>query len=190
LTGYALVLVPCLPHVSGQALAAFVAADGQVLYGPRTGSKTRDFRIPDNLPPGPLAELIPMKVAEVSSMRPGLVAPVTGALAGDMVRWREHVESVADAVARYDDGKPAIIASGRHTYCAGWPDVPLLAALVKWVTRAAGVATIDLPEAVRLRRRGPLTFAFNYGDTPWKPPHTGAFLLGGPHVDPQDLAAW
>ena len=59
LAGYALVLVPTLPHVGEAALAAFARAEGCVLFGPRSGSKTRHFSIPDNLPPGPLASLFP-----------------------------------------------------------------------------------------------------------------------------------
>ncbi|MDE2446440.1 MAG: beta-galactosidase, partial [Alphaproteobacteria bacterium] len=55
LAGYGLVLVPSLPVVSDAAEAAFKAADGVVLFGPRTGSKTRNYAIPPNLPPGPMA---------------------------------------------------------------------------------------------------------------------------------------
>ena len=155
-----------------------------------TGSKTRDFRIPENLPPGPLAKLVPLRVAEVASLPPGLVTAVSGRLAGKVERWREHVESMAEIVARFADGKPAVVAAGKHVYVAGWPDGELRAALMKWAAQAAGLATIDLPEAVRIRRRGDLTFAFNYGDVPWTPPVSRGFLLGGPNVDPQDVAAW
>jgi beta-galactosidase len=190
LKGYRLVLVPCLPHVSEAALAAFENAGGYVLYGPRSGSKTRDFRIPDNLPPGPLAKLVPLRVTEVASLPPGLVTPVSGMVAGKVERWREHVESMAEIVARFADGKPAVIASGKHVYVAGWPDRELLASLMKWAAKAAGLATLDLPEGVRIRRRGDLTFAFNYGDVPWQPPVARGFLLGGPTVDPQGVAAW
>jgi len=35
--------------------------------------------------------------------------------------------------------------------------------------RKGGISTIELPEGVRLRRRGDLTFAFNYA-TPRTPP--------------------
>jgi beta-galactosidase len=190
LKGYRLVLVPCLPHVSDAALAAFENAGGYVLYGPRTGSKTRDFRIPENLPPGPLAKLVPLRVAEVGSLPPCLVAGVSGRVAGKVERWREHIESMADIVARFHDGKPAVVMTGKHVYIAGWPDAELRTALMQWAAKAAGLATLDLPEAVRIRRRGDLTFAFNYGDVAWTPPVSRGFLLGGPNVDPQDVAAW
>ena len=187
LKGYPLVVVPCLPHVSEAALAAFTAADGHVIYGPRTGSKTRDFRIPDALPVGPLQSILPVRVTEVASQRPGLVAPVVGMVTGAMVHWREHVDTRTDVLARFADGKPAVAAAGRHVYVAGWPDPPLRTALMKWIAKAAGLATLDLPEAVRLRRRGDLTFAFNYGDEPWMPPVTGGFLIGGPRVEPRGV---
>jgi beta-galactosidase len=190
LARYKLVLVPCLPHVSDAALSAFEKAGGTVLYGPRSGSKTRDFRIPDKLPPGPLAKLLPLRVSEVASLPPGLVTAVSGAVSGKVERWREHVETMVEAVARYADGKPAVVASGRHVYVAGWPDRELLAGLIEWAAKAAGLAVLDLPEAVRIRRRGDLTFAFNYGDTPWQPPSASGFLLGGPSVGPQDVAVW
>jgi beta-galactosidase len=190
LAGYKLVLVPCLPYVSDAALAAFESAGATILYGPRTGSKTRDFRIPETLPPGPLAKLVPMRVAEVGSLPPGLTTAVSGRLAGKVERWREHVESMAEIVARFADGKPAVIAGGKHVYVAGWPDAALRSALFAWAAKTAGLSTLDLPEGVRIRRRGDLTFAFNYGDVPWTPPVSRGFLLGGPNVDPQDVAAW
>ena len=54
----------------------------------------------------------------------------------------------------------------------------------------AGLAPRELPEAVRLRRRGGVTFAFNYGNQPWNAPAGAEYLIGGPTVGPQDLAAW
>ena len=190
LSGYALILVPCLPYVSEAALAAFKTADGQVLYGPRTGSKTRDFRIPDRLPPGPLGELLGVRVTEVASLRPGLQHSVSGTLAGAMERWREWLDARSDVAARFADGGPAVTIAGRHAYCAGWPDQALLAGLVRWRGEAAGLTLTDLPETVRLRRRGDITFAFNYGDEPWAAPSGGKFILGGARLGAQDVAAW
>ena len=46
LKGYALIVAPSLPIVSDAAFAAFAAADGVVVFGPRTGSKTREFSNP------------------------------------------------------------------------------------------------------------------------------------------------
>jgi beta-galactosidase len=189
LTGYKLVLVPTMPHVSDAAERAFSTADGVVLYGPRTGSKTRHHAIPPNLPPGPLAGLVKARVLEVASLRPGLVHPVVGGVTGTAIRWREMLEvSEAETIASFVDGTAAIIAAGRHHYIACWPDALLLASLMKVVTVKAGLSTMDLPEGIRVQRRGNLLFAFNYGNTPWRMPTPGKFLVGQQDIEPQELA--
>jgi beta-galactosidase len=190
LAGYALVLVPSLPIVSDAAERAFAATDGIVLYGPRTGSKTRHFGIPAGLPPGPLASLLSVRVREVSSLRPGLSVPVTGRVGGAAIRWREHLDRSPEAVAQFADGAPALVANGRHHYVACWPDRRLLCEIAALLAGKAGLTTIDLPEGVRLRRRGGLTFAFNYSDESWPAPAGGRTLLGARPVGPQDVAVW
>ncbi|MGH6899581.1 MAG: hypothetical protein ACREJ5_24015 [Geminicoccaceae bacterium] len=41
-----------------------------------------------------------------------------------------------------------------------------------------------------MRRRGDLTFAFNYGPDSWDGPATACYLLGGPRLEPQGVACW
>ncbi len=193
LAGYKLVLAPCLPHVSDAAAAAFRAADGHVLFGPRTGSKTRNFAIPPNLPPGPIADLVGLRVTQVSSLRPNLSEMVTGrGVSGRAIRWREYVETTRDidVVADFPIGDPAFSCSGRFAYLACWPDEALLARTLTWLTTSAGLATTQLPETIRLRRRGDLTFAFNYGNQRWSAPAFGKLMLGGQTIPQQSLSVW
>jgi beta-galactosidase len=193
LAGYALVLVPTMPYVDDAAAAAFARAEGEVLFGPRSGSKTRHFAIPGNLPPGPLASLIPIRVIEVASLRPGFRENVGGAATGAAERWRERIEA-SDAVAvdaRFSDGEPALARSGRWSYLACWPDATLLANVVRGLAQRAGLPVETLPEGVRLRRRGDLTFAFNYGDEVFRAPVSAPqFLLGALEVGPSEVAIW
>ena len=93
------------------------------LFGPRSGSKTRHFTIPDGLPPGALRALIPMRVIEVASMRPGVETPVTGEIDGAAERWREHIETDA-ARAGALRGRLAGARSPRsqRIYLGFWPD--------------------------------------------------------------------
>jgi beta-galactosidase len=189
LGGYKLVLVPTMPHISDAAERAFAAADGIVLYGPRTGSKTRHHAIPPNLPPGPLQQLLGFRVLEVSSLRPGLNKTVTGAISGTASRWREHLETTtAESLATFANGDPAFIAQANHHYIACWPDHDLLTSVIKLVSTKAGLETLELPEGVRLRRRGDLVFAMNYGCETWRAPLAGNVLLGARDVAPQDIA--
>ena len=193
LAGYALVLVPTLPHVSEAAAAAFAKARGQVLFGPRSGSKTRQLAIPDNLPPGPLASLVPIRVIEVASLRPGLVEIVSGEVGGAVQRWRERIEATGavEIDAHFDNAEPALVRAGRYFYLAGWPDAELLGNVLKALAKRANLPIAALPDSVRLRRRGDLTFAFNYGERVYKAPASAKdFLLGGYEVGPGEVAIW
>jgi len=62
--------------------------------------------------------------------------------------------------------------------------------LMSCVARKAGLATVSLPEGVRLRRRGDLVFAFNYGVEPWPSPFTAAPILGDAVVAPRSYSVW
>lgn len=192
LAGYKLVLVPCLPIISDAALAAFETADGHILFGARSGSKTGNGAVPWELPPGRLQSLIDVRVAEVSSLRPGVSLAVKGGgLAGTVTRWRELLETDLAADLVYEDGSPAMITSGRTSYLGAWAEPELLRAIVRRALDRALVATVEIPDHVRLRKRGKLTFAFNYGPGDWKAPaNARRFLLGGPVVGACDVACW
>ena len=192
LAGYRAVLVPTLPHLSDAALTAFRDYDGPIVFGPRTGSKTAHFKVPDALPPGPLQDLLPLKITQVASLRPGLALAVAGdPIAGRAERWREWVSTELSALARFADGTPALVGAGRRYYLACWPGDDLLAATLEHVlVRDAGLPVVELPPHVRLRRRGELRFAFNYGPERWEGPARADYLLGGSSLPPQSLACW
>jgi len=190
LDAYRLVLAPCLPIVSDEAERAFAAAKAVVAFGPRSGSKTSRFSIAEGLPPGPLRRFVPLRVIEVSSLRPGAKIEVTGAVAGCAERWRERVETSAAPIAVFADGQPALIARDNCVYVAFWPDENALAALMAMLCKKAGLATIKLPPEVRLRRRGELTFAFNYGDAAWRAPFSREPLLGEAEIPGRSFAVW
>ncbi len=192
LSGYRAVLVPSLPHVTDAALAALRDAAAALLIGPRSGSRTRDFAIPDSLPPGPLQALLPMRITQVASLRPALEHAVTGTVSGAAVRWREWIETGAEVLARFDDDMPAVIASGRCLYVGCWPDRDLLDGAVRHVVAAGGGEIVELPPGVRLRRHGSRRYAFNYGTDAWTLPGPASrrFLLGSATIAPQDLACW
>jgi beta-galactosidase len=190
LEAYRLVLAPSLPAVSQAALGAFAAAPGIVAFGPRSGSKTEGFSIPAELPPGPLQRLLRLRVIEVSSLRPGVTLAVAGAIAGHAERWREVVETGAEAAASFADDAPALVVNANCHYLACWPDSGALRSLMALLCRKAELRTIELPAEVRLRRRGDLVFAFNYGESPWPAPFGGEPLLGASSVPPRGFAVW
>lgn len=190
LDGYALVLVPSLPVVSEAAAAALEKATGVVVFGPRTGAKTRNVSIPANLPPGPLAELTGVRVVQVASLRPGIAHEVDGEVSGAAIRWRESLETHGETLARFSDGGPALVSKGRCLYLACWPDAALLGATMRLACQRSGVQTVDLPDHIRLRRRGGRVFAFNYGGPAWTGGPAEAIVLGQPGVSSQDVSVW
>jgi beta-galactosidase len=198
LDGYRLALVPMLAHVGEEAARAFARFDGTLLFGVRTGSKARSFQIPAELPPGALQNLLPIRITRVESLRPSLTRQVQwGNLQFAAECWIEHIESLdprapIDAVASFADGKPALVRLQARHYLACWPSKQLIEATLKYLSERANIATVATADCVRVRRRGPVTFAFNFSSQPQiAPAPSGArFHLGGDRIAPFDLAAW
>jgi beta-galactosidase len=188
---YALVVCPSLPISDPELTPRLAKLDCPVLLGPRSGSKTRDFSIPPQLPPGDLQGLVPLKVVRVESLRAGLKETGDGFT---VERWLEHVETELVPDISLGDGRGLVFRNGRVRYCAAWPDEALLLRLFKQMAEEARVPTSLLPEEVRTRRHGDLRFAFNYGSHPVtlrdSAISTDAFVLGGPDLPPAGVAAW
>ena len=100
------------------------------------------------------------------------------------------METRAETLATFADGAPALILKDNYLYLACWPDVGALGMLMSLLCQRAGLSMIELPAEVRLRRRGELTFAFNYGRTPWRAPFSGEPLLGQPEVMARNFTVW
>ena len=190
LKNYKLVLVPSLPYVSDQAAEAFEKAEAVVLYGPRSGSKTRNFATPEGLAPGPLSDLLKVRITQVASLRPGLVEKVKGKASGRAERWREYVETKSTVLARFENKDAAFVSTDNHHYLACWPSQVLLKQVMAVVVAKAGLKTVKLPAHVRLRRCGNLTFVTNYGTESWALPKGVRLILGETPVPPQGIAIW
>lgn len=161
LEGRKLVLIPGLFAWTDALKDALSSFEGQVLIGPRTGSKTNEFRIPDGLPPALPENLLDLKVLRVESLRPDTPIPVKG---GGMFKgWREFTEG-GEIEIRCEDGEPALSTRGALSYLAGWPDDELLRRILARMTDAVQLTTMDLPEGLRTRWRGKTLFVFNYDE--------------------------
>lgn len=188
LSGYAMVLMP-VQIVVDEGLARQLSDSGAtVLAGPRSGSKTRDFAIPSPLPPDGLQALIPIRVARVESLPPGIVLGAGNA--GEVTGWMEDVVAGAGVETRLalDDGRGLWFATGRCHYLAGQVDAGLLRRVVGDVATAAGLCPRDLGPDVRRERRGDLNFLFNYG--PQAIVIEQSPLIGANPVPPAGVAVW
>ena len=163
LEGYRLILVPPLAIVRPEFLDALRRSSGLVLFGPRLGSKTANFWIPKNLPPGPLQELLPLRVLRVDSLP--CFAPRSVQWNGEAYgaeTWVEQVASDLEPVARFEDGQGALFSHERFFYLAGLPDDRWLEDLVKMLAGKQNLPILELPPGVRTRRLGALRCFFNF----------------------------
>ena len=193
LSGYQLILCP-LQIFWPEGLSAKIKASGAAcVLGPRAGSKTQDFQIPADLAPGPAQELISLVVSRVESLRPGHVEQ-----AGPfkVTRWLEHIQTDLVPEACTTNGHGIWYNTDKVDYLACWPDAALLDAVLRRRCEARGLATLSLPDGLRLRRRGGFMFAINYeaetvnlGD---HVPDADRFdyVIGGPSLAAAGVAAW
>jgi beta-galactosidase len=191
LNEYRLVLAPSLPVVPDDFVERAQASPARFLFGPRTGSKTREVQIPSTLAPGPLQDLFGVKVTHVESLRPGVQEKVGGHFVS---RWLEHVETTLAANLSTDAGVGFWFSNERYDYVAAWPDADLLRHILAANGDAAGLDRLALPDGLRLRRRGDVRFAINYAPTPLALSSVGIapahFLLGQDVLAPAGVAAW
>lgn len=192
--GYGLVIAPCFAMPDQATVEALKASSGLILFGPRSGAKTQEFSISDGLPPGPLQDFIPAKVIAVETLRADCKGGLTyRGKSFESGIWRETLEvGDAETLAVYEDGSPAAIRSGRSIYLATLTDDAFLTALLLDLCAQANIAITPLPDTLRLRRRGELTFAFNLaGEVAKAPAPDGAsFVIGSPDIEPYGVAVW
>nr|WP_310524789.1 beta-galactosidase [Polymorphobacter sp.] len=194
LSGYKLVLAPCLAMPGSDVVARLRDTPALTVLGPRSGAKTRDVTIPDGLAPGPLRAILPIRILAVETLR----ADCAGSIAfegGDFDSgiWRESLDpGDCSVLGRYEDGTPALVRHGRAHYLATLTDSSFLAAFFTSLCEEAGIAISPVSGGLRLRSRGPLRFAINYGETAvtTPAPDDAEFLLGSRTVAPRDLAIW
>ncbi|WP_327072681.1 beta-galactosidase [Kitasatospora purpeofusca] len=179
LSGYRLVIAPNLYLCTAEQAAALAAFPGHLVVGPFSGVVDAADQVHDGGAPGPLRDLLGVRVEEWRPLPDGAVQEVETA---DGTRlsartWTEWVEADgAEVVARYRggplDGRPAItrrrsdLGNGpaTATYLSCLPEDP--APLLDEVLAAAGVTGVagpDLPEGVEACRRGPYLFLLNHG---------------------------
>jgi beta-galactosidase len=190
-SGYRLVLVPGL-FSWPQGLADALAKSGAlVVSGPRTGSKTDDFQIPGELPPGLAPEIMDLKIARVESL-PGHSPVGLGEGRGSFHFWREFAEtgSRASVLLSTIDGQPALVSQGGWRYLCGWPDDEAMAMMMNLWSQEAGIRTSRLPDGLRMRRAGEKTFFFNYGSSLQNLENfaSGELLLGSWTMEPSAVA--
>ncbi|MEL6737513.1 MAG: beta-galactosidase [Pseudomonadota bacterium] len=188
LSAYPIVLVPTLPIVPDGFVERLAKLSCPVLIGPRTGSKTHSFSIPDGLAPGALRDLIPLTITRVESLRDGVADEGTG---WSIARWREDIET--DLVPEYSTQSDGVVFKHKNLrYLSAWPDAVLLDRCLARMADEAGVALTKLPEGLRVRRTASHIFAFNYSNASINTAGlgSGAPVIGERVLEPAGVAVW
>ena len=157
-SGYELVLIPGLFTWSDALLNALQSAEGTVLVGPRSGSKTTGFSIPDVLPPA-IPDL-DCRVAFVESLRQGVSRELKQG--GAVIKWLETVEGEFEIVEETVDGTPVLIRQNKIHYLSGWPDEQARKRILRSLCESVSLPILDLPEGVRVRETASHRFIFNH----------------------------
>lgn len=161
---YRLILIPSLPIITEATLKNIQQADAHFLWGPRSGSKTEDFWIPPQLPPGPLHQLIPITVTEVGSLRDQIEINGKGVFGNFSAhRWKENIRSDLSPQAKFADGSGAFYSHNNHHYLATLLKPDSLRSLLTHLFKLTKIESKELGPDLRRRSCGELDFLFNFG---------------------------
>ncbi|MEM6666667.1 MAG: beta-galactosidase [Pseudomonadota bacterium] len=190
LSAWRLVVIPGLFAWTAALRKAVAKPTGLILIGPRSGSKTGAFSIPETLPPDLPAGLLDAAVTAVDSLRPDMAIETEH---GSLTLWHEKLAVGANARIRLaaDNGDPVWVEQGHLHYLSGWPDGTLADHMLRSLATEAGLPILDLPDHIRIRQFGALDAVFNHGDgdTDLKALGIdGEFLLGTGNLSPSGVA--
>ncbi|MDB5505711.1 MAG: Beta-galactosidase [Devosia sp.] len=160
--GYDLVIIPALFAWTDALREAVTSFEGHLLIGPRTGSKTGDFTIPQNLAPDLPSNLLDVKVMRVDSTRPEHGVAVKGG--GTAQLWRERLETRARVEIEDEEGFPVLVSQGKVFYVGASGDRALVQRIVGQLLEEANIVPLALPAGVRCRVRGGFRVYVNYAN--------------------------
>jgi beta-galactosidase len=205
-TPYKLIIAPSLPIVDQAFIDRCKDSTATFIFGPRCGAKTSEFGYPTNLPPGPLQQLINMRVLSVETIREDCCEPFTwNHTQYQSCIWREQIEVKSEAtieatiesteaniIATHPNGEPAILNQQRYTYIGTLTDRQFLLDFFQQQCQELGIKTYNWGKDIRICQRGNLMFAFNYSEQQQTLPLDAVtkFLLGDKDISGQGVSVW
>jgi beta-galactosidase len=153
-----LVCIPGLFAWTPALQRAISTFKGHILAGPRTGSKTQEFKTPPALPPG--LQNFSCKITAAETLRPS--APLGLEKGGAFHIWREWAETSEEVTETCADGRPALISKGNINYLTGWPDDEAMRRMLAAICTVAKLSTSVMKGGERLRDFGDFQARINY----------------------------
>ncbi|MET3925189.1 beta-galactosidase [Devosia sp. 2618] len=161
--GYDIVAIPALFAWNDDLRSAITEFDGHLLIGPRSGSKTEHFSIPEKLAPDLPRNLLDLKVIRVDSIDPTQEIEVKGS--GAIHHWRERIETKANVVIEDVDGWPVLVNQGKLYYLGASGTKALVQRVADYLIAETDLPMLTLPAGVRCRTREGYRIYVNYGAT-------------------------
>lgn len=191
LTGYAVIVLPCIPHVSPELLASLQDSTAQIVLGPRAGSKNAELSIADGLAPGSLKSLIDLTVTTMDAMREGVRVGIDEQPRDWFVyQWLEQTETAQQAHYRTHDGRGVVYQQANCRYINACVSDAMLADIMASACKDAGVITETLPPNVRFTRRGRYRIAVNYGSRDRELSKSHHYVVGSALIDAYGVSVW
>jgi beta-galactosidase len=184
-SGYDIVVIPALFAWNEKLRTAVANFEGQLLIGPRSGSKTDNFSIPETLAPDLPRNLLDARVSRVDSTNPAKETPVKGG--GAVSHWRERLDSRAEVIMEDEEDFPVLVAQGKLYYLAASGNRALMQRIVDYLIDEADMTTLTLPAGVRCRVRDTFRIYFNYaGSNATLVPAAdeAGYVIGDAHMPP------
>ncbi len=189
---YQMLVLPAQAYVSLELEARLESYQGVLLVGPRSGSKTESYQIPDNLPPGPLAKILPVTVERVDALPEHTKMAVNGQWGTGLLKhWHEQLKTELPVLLSDVAGKAVLIGDDQRYYLGSCLDNELLKVSLSRLAEKANLSPYFLPKGVRIRQRGNLIFVFNYSseDKTYRPDGSSA-LIGSDVLPPCGVSVW
>lgn len=169
LQGYKLVLL-CTstednPALLNNLVAARKDSNSVIALFPGTASRNDNYCIPENLPPGHLQELLPLRIVRSESLPPHetLVATSADQQMFTCGQWRECVQSDLPPLATFQDDWGFHYQNDKTHYINAIPDNSTLLSIVGNLLQQAEIESADLGPYLRTQKIGPWRLAFNFG---------------------------
>lgn len=169
LSGYRMIVAPAVQLMSRERADKLRrdAAGAIFVAGPRFAYRTETGRVHEDGQPGPLKDLLGQRLRNFDGMRPGLTCRAGG---HEVVTWAECYEVLAgEALVTYDDGpmmgEAAVTRNGNAVTIGTWSPSLVRETLAALLTEA-GIRVMDLPDGVRVSRRGASTTWMNFNQHP------------------------
>lgn len=159
---YQAIFCPALVGIDKSFIHKIQKSEVKIFAGPRTGSKTKDFQIPDNLGPGVLQDILPIKVSRSESLRHSVKMAVKSA---DFFghSYREIIETDLDPILSFEDGLGCLFGRNANFYLGSVLNRRGLKEVCRLFLNQTEIEIIDLPQGTRARQLDPYLLLTNYG---------------------------